>query len=129
MHCTVQSTLRVLSVYFLLCMSTHLCLPFTLSMQIISSATPCGDFFFRCCRPSGSQRVDVASAKTLSSSKIQGSCPAVDRSSDITNMVKKCNELDLNIIIIWKVHITERWHMLSRDTSYTLYRAGRDHAL
>eukprot|EP00064_Thunnus_orientalis_P001081 superscaffoldBa00000067_g1082 len=70
--------------------------------RIISSATPCGDFFFRCCLSSESQRVDVASARTSSSSKSQGSVPAVDRTSDITNMVKKCNELDLNIIVIWK---------------------------
>ncbi|XP_067454174.1 trafficking protein particle complex subunit 8 isoform X1 [Thunnus thynnus] len=75
--------------------------------RIISSATPCGDFFFRCCLSSESQRVDVASARTSSSSKSQGSVPAVDRTSDITNMVKKCNELDLNIIVIWKAFVIE----------------------
>lgn len=78
-----------------------------LSVQIISSATPCGDFFFRCCRSSESQQVDVASARTSSSTKTQGSVPPMSRTTDITNMAKKCNELDLNIIIIWKVCVTQ----------------------
>uniref|UniRef100_A0A8D0A782 Trafficking protein particle complex subunit 8 n=1 Tax=Sander lucioperca TaxID=283035 RepID=A0A8D0A782_SANLU len=45
------------------------------SRQIISSSTPCGDFFFRGCRPSESHQ--------------------------------KCNELDLNIIVIWKAYVVE----------------------
>uniref|UniRef100_A0AAQ5YCS0 Trafficking protein particle complex 8 n=1 Tax=Amphiprion ocellaris TaxID=80972 RepID=A0AAQ5YCS0_AMPOC len=60
--------------------------------RIISSSTPCGDFFFRCCRIPNSH---------------QGSLPTEDRGSDITNIVKKCNELDLNIIIIWKAYVVE----------------------
>ncbi|GAA6231935.1 trafficking protein particle complex subunit 8 [Lates japonicus] len=75
--------------------------------RIISSSTPCGDFFFRCCRTSESQRVDVASSRTSSSSKSQGSVPSEDRASDITSIVKKCNELDLNIIVIWKAYVVE----------------------
>uniref|UniRef100_A0A3B4U4U7 Trafficking protein particle complex subunit 8 n=1 Tax=Seriola dumerili TaxID=41447 RepID=A0A3B4U4U7_SERDU len=31
----------------------------------------------------------------------------VNRASDITNIVKKCNELDLNIIVIWKAYVVE----------------------
>lgn len=79
---------------------------FSVFMQIISSFTPCGDFFFRCCQTSESPQADVASYKTSSSSKSQSSGLTEDRASDITNIVKKCNELDLNIIIIWKVHTT-----------------------
>ncbi|KAM7410650.1 hypothetical protein PAMA_001877 [Pampus argenteus] len=75
--------------------------------RIISSATPCGDFFFRCCRSSESQRAGATSARISSSNKSQGSVPAVDRTSDLTNMVKKCNELDLNLIIIWKAYVIE----------------------
>ncbi|XP_040896043.1 trafficking protein particle complex subunit 8 isoform X2 [Toxotes jaculatrix] len=75
--------------------------------RIISSSTPCGDFFFRCCRTSESQRVDVASSRTSSSSKSQGPVPSEDRASDITSIVKKCNELDLNIIVIWKAYVVE----------------------
>uniref|UniRef100_A0AAQ5XV18 Trafficking protein particle complex 8 n=1 Tax=Amphiprion ocellaris TaxID=80972 RepID=A0AAQ5XV18_AMPOC len=63
--------------------------------RIISSSTPCGDFFFR------------SSSRTSSIGKSQGSLPTEDRGSDITNIVKKCNELDLNIIIIWKAYVVE----------------------
>ncbi|XP_023146621.1 trafficking protein particle complex subunit 8 isoform X2 [Amphiprion ocellaris] len=75
--------------------------------RIISSSTPCGDFFFRCCRIPNSQQVDGASSRTSSIGKSQGSLPTEDRGSDITNIVKKCNELDLNIIIIWKAYVVE----------------------
>ncbi|XP_051259143.1 trafficking protein particle complex subunit 8 isoform X1 [Dicentrarchus labrax] len=73
--------------------------------RIISSSTPCGDFFFRGCRTSESQQVDVASSRTSSSSKKQG--PTENRASAIANIVKKCNELDLNIIVIWKAYVVE----------------------
>ncbi|XP_067368417.1 trafficking protein particle complex subunit 8 isoform X2 [Channa argus] len=75
--------------------------------RIISSFTPCGDFFFRCCQTSESQRVDVAASRTSSSNKSPTSFPTEVRASDITNIVKKCNELDLNIIIIWKAYVVE----------------------
>ncbi|XP_041791493.1 trafficking protein particle complex subunit 8 [Chelmon rostratus] len=75
--------------------------------RIISSSTPCGDFFFRGCRTSESQRVDVASPRTASSIKSQSYVPTEGRASDISNIVKKCNELDLNIIVIWKAYVVE----------------------
>lgn len=75
--------------------------------QIISSATPCGDFFFRCCRSSELQRADVAPSRMSSSSKSQASGPAEHRTADLTSIVKKCNELDLNIIVIWKAYVVE----------------------
>ncbi|XP_049910799.1 trafficking protein particle complex subunit 8 isoform X2 [Epinephelus moara] len=75
--------------------------------RIISSSTPCGDFFFRGCRTSEYQRGDGASSRTSSSNKSQGSVPTEDRASDITDIVKKCNELDLNIIVIWKAYVVE----------------------
>ncbi|XP_068563858.1 trafficking protein particle complex subunit 8 isoform X2 [Cebidichthys violaceus] len=71
--------------------------------RIISSSTPCGDFFFRGCRTAESQRVDVISSRTTSSSKSQSSVPT----EDISSIVKKCNELDLNIIVIWKAYVVE----------------------
>ncbi|KAK2815971.1 hypothetical protein Q5P01_026438 [Channa striata] len=73
--------------------------------RIISSFTPCGDFFFRCCPTPESQRVEVGGSRTSSSNK---TCvPAEHRASDITNIVKKCSELDLNIIVIWKAYVVE----------------------
>uniref|UniRef100_A0A671Y134 Trafficking protein particle complex subunit 8 n=1 Tax=Sparus aurata TaxID=8175 RepID=A0A671Y134_SPAAU len=62
--------------------------------MIISSSTPCGDFFFRGCQ-------------TSESHKSQSCVSTEDRSSDITNIVRKCNELDLNIIVIWKAYVVE----------------------
>uniref|UniRef100_A0A669EP65 Trafficking protein particle complex subunit 8 n=1 Tax=Oreochromis niloticus TaxID=8128 RepID=A0A669EP65_ORENI len=53
--------------------------------QIISSTTPCGDFFFRCL--------------TLETQE--------NRSSDLTDIAKECSELDLNIIVIWKAYVVE----------------------
>ncbi|XP_037325170.2 trafficking protein particle complex subunit 8 isoform X3 [Pungitius pungitius] len=70
--------------------------------QIISSSTPCGDFFFRGCLSPESQRGGGTASRTSSSSRIQE-----DKAADISNIVKKCNELDLNIIVIWKAHVVE----------------------
>ncbi|KAM4739693.1 trafficking protein particle complex subunit 8 [Anableps anableps] len=66
--------------------------------RIMSSSTPCGDFFFRCHQSSEFEQVNSAS-RTSSSSKSQG--------SDITSIARKCNELDLNIIVIWKAYVVE----------------------
>uniref|UniRef100_A0AAX7SZK0 Trafficking protein particle complex 8 n=1 Tax=Astatotilapia calliptera TaxID=8154 RepID=A0AAX7SZK0_ASTCA len=63
--------------------------------QIISSTTPCGDFFFR------------SSSRISSVSKSQGSVPTENRSSDLTDIAKECSELDLNIIVIWKAYVVE----------------------
>uniref|UniRef100_A0A8D3DNY4 Trafficking protein particle complex 8 n=1 Tax=Scophthalmus maximus TaxID=52904 RepID=A0A8D3DNY4_SCOMX len=65
--------------------------------RIVSSSTPCGDFFFR----------DVASFRTSNSSKSPGVVSSEDQAANITNIVKKCNELDLNIIVIWKAYVVE----------------------
>ncbi|KAL6108633.1 trappc8 [Pungitius sinensis] len=70
--------------------------------QIISSSTPCGDFFFRGCLSPESQRVGGTASRTSSSSRI-----LEDKAADISNIVKKCNELDLNIIVIWKAYVVE----------------------
>uniref|UniRef100_A0A8C4HXV7 Trafficking protein particle complex subunit 8 n=1 Tax=Dicentrarchus labrax TaxID=13489 RepID=A0A8C4HXV7_DICLA len=51
------------------------------------------------------RKIDVASSRTSSSSKKQG--PTENRASAIANIVKKCNELDLNIIVIWKAYVVE----------------------
>ncbi|KAM4629221.1 trafficking protein particle complex subunit 8 isoform 2-T2 [Polymixia lowei] len=71
--------------------------------RIISSTTPCGDFFFRCCQTSESRREDKPAAGAFSHSRSQGALPA----GGITSLVKKCNELDLNIIVLWKAYVVE----------------------
>nr|XP_040041142.1 trafficking protein particle complex subunit 8 isoform X1 [Gasterosteus aculeatus aculeatus] len=70
--------------------------------RIISSSTPCGDFFFRGCRSPESHRVGGTASRTSSSSRIQEG-----RAADISSIVKKCNELDLHIIVIWKAYVVE----------------------
>lgn len=68
-------------------------------MQIIGSSTPCGEFFFWSYHTLKSeQRVGVASP----GSRTQP-CAAEERARDIATIVKQSHELDLNIIIIWKV--------------------------
>uniref|UniRef100_A0A8D0A1H9 Trafficking protein particle complex subunit 8 n=1 Tax=Sander lucioperca TaxID=283035 RepID=A0A8D0A1H9_SANLU len=83
--------------------------------RIISSSTPCGDFFFRGCRPSESQRADEAPSRTSCSRQSQ-CVPAEDRAADISSIVRKCNELDLNIIVIWKVRIQSSVSRSVRET-------------
>uniref|UniRef100_A0A3Q2PLD4 Trafficking protein particle complex subunit 8 n=1 Tax=Fundulus heteroclitus TaxID=8078 RepID=A0A3Q2PLD4_FUNHE len=77
----------------------------TFCVQIISSSTPCGDFFFRCLQSSEFQQVNLTT-RTSFSSKSQGP-PPTDTGSDITSIAKKCNEIDLNIIVIWKAYVVE----------------------
>ncbi|XP_028299934.1 trafficking protein particle complex subunit 8 isoform X2 [Gouania willdenowi] len=72
--------------------------------RIVSSSTPCRDFFFRCCRTSASQQDAAASSKLSSKDKCVVSG---NRASDIIDIAKKCNELDLNIIVIWKAYVVE----------------------
>ncbi|KAM3876034.1 trafficking protein particle complex subunit 8 [Diretmus argenteus] len=71
--------------------------------RIISSTTPCGDFFFRCCRTSESR---VAVPSSSSHGRSHGSMPARG-ATDIMTIVKKCNELDLDIIVLWKAYVVE----------------------
>ncbi|KAM9383796.1 trafficking protein particle complex subunit 8 isoform 4-T4 [Pholidichthys leucotaenia] len=75
--------------------------------RIISSSTPCGDFFFRCCRTSEFKQVDLVSSMTGSVTKSQGPLSVERRDSDISDIAKKCNEMDLNMIIIWKAYVVE----------------------
>uniref|UniRef100_A0A669B7W7 Trafficking protein particle complex subunit 8 n=1 Tax=Oreochromis niloticus TaxID=8128 RepID=A0A669B7W7_ORENI len=74
--------------------------------QIISSTTPCGDFFFRCLTLE-TQEAYGASSRISSVSRSQGSIPTENRSSDLTDIAKECSELDLNIIVIWKAYVVE----------------------
>uniref|UniRef100_A0A667WZ17 Trafficking protein particle complex subunit 8 n=1 Tax=Myripristis murdjan TaxID=586833 RepID=A0A667WZ17_9TELE len=63
--------------------------------RIISSTTPCGDFFFR------------SSAESSSHGRTQGLGAAAGGTTDLASVFKKCNELDLNIIILWKAYVVE----------------------
>ncbi|XP_061681125.1 trafficking protein particle complex subunit 8 isoform X2 [Syngnathoides biaculeatus] len=73
--------------------------------RIVSSATPCGDFFFRCRRASERRRGEAgpSGSRTPSSSRN----PSGDASKDPLHVVDGCDRLDLNIIVIWKAYVVE----------------------
>ncbi|XP_054880101.1 trafficking protein particle complex subunit 8 isoform X2 [Poeciliopsis prolifica] len=70
--------------------------------RIMSSSPPCGDFFFRCRQSSVLEQVN----STPRNSRSQDS-GHTDNTADITSIAKKCNELDLSIIVIWKAYVVE----------------------
>uniref|UniRef100_G1PRH5 Trafficking protein particle complex subunit 8 n=1 Tax=Myotis lucifugus TaxID=59463 RepID=G1PRH5_MYOLU len=62
--------------------------------QIISSASPCADFFYR----------------SLSSElkKVQPSAHTEKQSvEDAVRLIQKCSEVDLNVVILWKAYVVE----------------------
>ncbi|TNM87661.1 hypothetical protein fugu_005882 [Takifugu bimaculatus] len=73
--------------------------------RIISSSTPCGEFFSWSHHILKSQqRATVAPSGSRTqpwSAAAEGGC------CDLANIVKQSNELDLNIIIIWKAYVIE----------------------
>ncbi|XP_054646077.1 trafficking protein particle complex subunit 8 isoform X2 [Dunckerocampus dactyliophorus] len=75
--------------------------------RIVSSATPCGDFFFRCRWTSESRQADASSTRMSSEARNSSLVTAEDKRCDVAHMVKKCNELDLSIIVIWKAYVVE----------------------
>ncbi|XP_067888728.1 trafficking protein particle complex subunit 8 [Heterodontus francisci] len=67
------------------------------SEQIISATTPCADFFFQRCYA-------VRSQKTIPQTTVGPGRPKID---DITKLVQRCSEVDLNIIVLWKAYVVE----------------------
>ncbi|KAK6313879.1 hypothetical protein J4Q44_G00153380 [Coregonus suidteri] len=74
--------------------------------QIISSTTPCADFFFRRCQSSASWRPPIVVETQGRHSRSQGAGPG-GGAEDITGVVRKCNEVDLDIIVLWKAFVVE----------------------
>ncbi|XP_054981864.1 trafficking protein particle complex subunit 8 isoform X1 [Sorex araneus] len=64
--------------------------------QIISSASPCADFFYR----SLSSELKKPQAQPSAQTEKQ----AVD---DAVRLIQKCSEVDLNIIVLWKAYVVE----------------------
>ncbi|NP_001085189.1 uncharacterized protein LOC432274 [Xenopus laevis] len=65
--------------------------------QIVSSTTPCADFFFQSClsRPLDKNQASNANGSGKS---------AVDKA---VRLIQKCSEVDLNLIILWKAYVIE----------------------
>ncbi|XP_039189441.1 trafficking protein particle complex subunit 8 isoform X4 [Crotalus tigris] len=62
--------------------------------QIISSTSPCADFFFRSLY-SNLKRIETQH------DSLQGSC------ENAVRQIQKCSEVDLNIIVLWKAYVVE----------------------
>ncbi|KYO26171.1 trafficking protein particle complex subunit 8 isoform B [Alligator mississippiensis] len=67
--------------------------------QIISSASPCADFFFR----SLSSQLKRAHVQ----SNTHASQAAAKQSFEAVRLIQKCSEVDLNIVVLWKAYVVE----------------------
>ncbi|KAI1243358.1 hypothetical protein IHE44_0000953 [Lamprotornis superbus] len=68
--------------------------------QIISSASPCADFFF--------QSLSSEFKRTHVQSHTHASQRAVKQSLDETvRLIQRCSEVDLNIVVLWKAYVVE----------------------
>ncbi|XP_007439489.1 trafficking protein particle complex subunit 8 isoform X1 [Python bivittatus] len=83
--------------------------------QIISSTSPCADFFFR------SLYSDLKRIQTQHST-LQGSCDSAIR------QIQKCSEVDLNIIVLWKAYVVEdnKQLILEGQHHVCLHAVGKD---
>ncbi|KAM6458286.1 trafficking protein particle complex subunit 8 isoform 2-T2 [Liasis olivaceus] len=83
--------------------------------QIISSTSPCADFFFR------SLYSDLKRIQTQHSTS-QGSCDSAIR------QIQKCSEVDLNIIVLWKAYVVEdnKQLILEGQHHVCLHAVGKD---
>uniref|UniRef100_A0A8D0NIM7 Trafficking protein particle complex 8 n=1 Tax=Sus scrofa TaxID=9823 RepID=A0A8D0NIM7_PIG len=64
--------------------------------QIVSSASPCADFFYR------------SLSSELKKPQAQSSLHTEKQSiEDAVRLIQKCNEVDLNIVVLWKAYVVE----------------------
>lgn len=66
-------------------------------LQIISATTPCADFFFQSCCAAQSRKAALQTPMV----------PSRPKTGHVTKLVQKCNEVDLNIIVLWKAYVVE----------------------
>ncbi|XP_063155300.1 trafficking protein particle complex subunit 8 isoform X2 [Candoia aspera] len=83
--------------------------------QIISSTSPCADFFFQSLY-SNLKRIQTQH------STLQGSCDSAVR------QIQKCSEVDLNIIVLWKAYVVEdnKQLILEGQHHVLLHAVGKD---
>ncbi|XP_043076018.1 trafficking protein particle complex subunit 8 isoform X5 [Puntigrus tetrazona] len=74
--------------------------------QIVSSTTPCADFFFRRGLPSEPRRGGVSTGGS-GQMRRQSLTPQTGADDGVTNIVKKCSEVELDIIVLWKAYVVE----------------------
>ncbi|KAB5539779.1 hypothetical protein PHYPO_G00093090 [Pangasianodon hypophthalmus] len=74
--------------------------------QIVSSMTPCADFFFRRGPPSESRKGGVSPGGATHMRR-QSLTPAGRTDDSIMSVVRKCSEVELDIIVLWKAYVVE----------------------
>ncbi|GAA6076315.1 trafficking protein particle complex subunit 8 isoform X1, partial [Tachysurus ichikawai] len=74
--------------------------------QIVSSMTPCADFFFRRGSPSD-LRKGGGSSGLATYMRRQSLTPADIADESMTSAVRKCTEVELDIIVLWKAYVVE----------------------
>ncbi|XP_067273219.1 trafficking protein particle complex subunit 8 isoform X2 [Pseudorasbora parva] len=74
--------------------------------QIVSSTTPCADFFFRRSLPAEPRRGGV-SAGSASQMRRHSLTPQSGTDEMVTNIVRKCSEVELDVIVLWKAYVVE----------------------
>ncbi|XP_053570976.1 trafficking protein particle complex subunit 8 isoform X2 [Bombina bombina] len=65
--------------------------------QIISSTTPCADFFFRSCLCSELKKTQALNTDSAGKFAPDGT----------VRLIQKCSEVNLNIIVLWKAYVIE----------------------
>ncbi|XP_059369033.1 trafficking protein particle complex subunit 8-like isoform X2 [Carassius carassius] len=69
--------------------------------QIVSSTTPCADFFFRRGLPSEPRRGGISTSNASQMWRQSGT------DDGVTDIVKKCSDVELDIIVLWKGYVVE----------------------
>ncbi|XP_065441503.1 trafficking protein particle complex subunit 8 isoform X13 [Chrysemys picta bellii] len=87
--------------------------------QIISSASPCADFFFR----SLSSELKRTHAQ---SNMFQGA--AKQSFDEAVRLIQKCSEVDLNIVVLWKAYVVEdnKQFILEGQHHVVLHTVGKE---
>uniref|UniRef100_A0A8C5B846 Trafficking protein particle complex subunit 8 n=1 Tax=Gadus morhua TaxID=8049 RepID=A0A8C5B846_GADMO len=95
--------------------------------QIVSSTTPCADFFFRCCPSDPVKKEGRAGGLSHPSSRTTGGHWTWG-GGPIEAVVRTCNELDLNIIVLWKAYVVEdnKQLILEGQLHVTLQTVGKE---
>lgn len=85
--------------------------------QIISSTTPCADFFFRSC-------IRQYKKKPLPHTNVSAKSPP----DESLRLIQQCSEVNLNIIVLWKAYVIEdnKQLILEGQHHVTLHTIGTE---
>ncbi|XP_075440846.1 trafficking protein particle complex subunit 8 isoform X2 [Ascaphus truei] len=65
--------------------------------QIISSTTPCADFFFRSCLSSQPRKTPLSNTDASGKSTLDAA----------VRLIQRCSEVNLNMVVLWKAYVVE----------------------